>query len=149
MLGKLDNEQMEELLHSQVIGRIGCHHDDKIYVVPITYVYDGEYIIGHTQEGMKTHILRQNPNVCFEVDIVDNMANWQSVITWGIYEELQGYDARLAMQKLINRMLPLIIDEINQPTQGMETHLLDTGGIKVIIYRIKILEKTGRFEKRL
>jgi uncharacterized protein len=148
MLGKLNNDQIEQLLRTQVVGRLGCHHDDKIYVVPITYIYDGQYIIGHTQEGMKIHMMRENPNVCFEIDKVDNMANWESVIAWGVYEELQGYDARLAMQKLINRMQPLMIDETNAPTQGMETHLLDTGGIKVVVYRIKILEKTGRFEKR-
>ena len=147
MLGKLNQGQIEELLHTQVVGRIGCHHAGKTYVVPITYVYDGEHIIGHTQDGMKIHIMRENPYVCFEIDKVDNMANWESVITWGLYEELQGYDARLAMQKLINRMLPVMIDETHIPTQGMETHLLDTGGIKVIVYRIKLLEKTGRFEK--
>jgi uncharacterized protein len=147
MLGKLNHEQIEDLLHTQVVGRIGCHHDGKTYVVPITYVYDGAYIIGHTQEGMKTHIMRENPNVCFEIDKVDNMANWESVIAWGIYEELQGYDARLAMQKLINRMLPLMIVETNHPSHGMEAHLLGAGGIKTIIYRIKIMEKSGRFEK--
>jgi uncharacterized protein len=147
MFGELDIDEIDSLLRSQVIGRIGCHTDGKLYIVPMTYVFDGENIIGHTAEGLKTDIMRKNPNVCFEIDHVVNMVNWQSVITWGTYEELQGNDARLAMQKLINKMQPLITDETSLQTHGIETNQLETGGKKIIVYRIKITEKTGRFEK--
>jgi uncharacterized protein len=147
MFGELDKDEIDTLLRTQVIGRIGCQTDGKLYIVPITYVFDGESIIGHTAEGMKTEIMRQNPNVCFEVDHVENMLNWQSVIVWGVYEELQGNDARLAMQKLINKIQPLITSETSLQTHGIEVHQLETGGKKIIIYRIKISEKTGRFEK--
>jgi hypothetical protein len=54
MLGKLNAEQMDHVLRSQVVGRIGCYADDTVYVVPITYLYDGQHIYGHTREG---HIL--------------------------------------------------------------------------------------------
>jgi uncharacterized protein len=148
MLGELNNEQIDELLRSEVIGRLGCHADDKTYIVPITYVFDGDAIIGHSAEGMKIDKLRQNPNVCFEIDKIENMANWQSVIVWGVFEELEGYDARLAMQKLINRILPLITSETSMPTHGIEGHQLETDGSKAVVYRIKIAEKTGRFEKK-
>ena len=148
MLGKLNNEQIDDLLRSEVIGRLGCHADDKMYIVPITYVFDGDAIIGHSAEGMKIEKLRQNPNVCFEIDKIENMANWKSVIVWGVFEELQGYDARLAMQKLINRILPLITSETSLPTHAIEAHQLETDGNKAVIYCIKIQEKTGRFEKK-
>jgi uncharacterized protein len=147
MLGKLDNAQIDDFLRSEVIGRIGCHYDGLTYVVPITYVFDGEFIYAHTSEGMKIDMMRQNPNVCFEVDKIENMGNWQSVIVWGVFEELQGYDARLAMQKLITRMLPLITSVTSQPTHGIEAHQLETDGHKAVVYRIRIIEKTGRFEK--
>jgi uncharacterized protein len=147
MLGKLDNDEIDDFLRSEIIGRIGCHHEGKTYVVPVTYVFDGESIYGHTSEGMKIEMMRQNPNVCFEVDKIENMANWQSVIVWGVFEELQGYDARLAMQKMITRMLPLITNDITQITHGIEMHQLETEGHKFIVYRIRIIEKTGRFEK--
>lgn len=100
MLGELSDEEIDNLLRSEVIGRIGCHAESRTYIVSVTYAFDGDSIIGHTSEGLKTQIMRINPHVCFEVAKVENMANWQSAIVWGVFEELQGYDARLAMQKL-------------------------------------------------
>ena len=88
MLGKLNRSQIDNLLRSEVTGRIGCHSRNKTYIVPLTFAYDGEYIYCHTIEGLKTRMMRENPHVCFEVDRVDNMANWQSAIIWGTYEEL-------------------------------------------------------------
>jgi uncharacterized protein len=91
--------------------------------------------------------MRQNPNICFEIDYLENMANWQSVIAWGTYEELAGQEAKAAMLKLITRLQPLITSETSQPTHGIEGHQLETDGHKIIVYRIKLNEKTGRFEK--
>lgn len=53
MLGELNKGQIEQVLLSELIGRIGCYADGQTYVVPITYVYDGESIYGHSVDGMK------------------------------------------------------------------------------------------------
>jgi uncharacterized protein len=147
MSGELDNEEIEALLRTQIIGRIGCNAADKTYIFPLTYVFDGQSILGHTSEGTKIDMLRQNPKVCFQIDKIDNMMSWQSVILWGIFEELHGYEARFSMQKLIARMSSLATDDVNAPMHGLETHQLESGGTKSVIYRINILEKTGRFVK--
>ncbi len=149
MLGELNPEQIESVLAASVVGRIGCYADGKIYVVPVTYVYHNGFIIGHTGQGMKTAMLQKNPECCFEVDVMQNMANWQSVIAWGTFEELSGDEAATAMKKLINRLMPLMSSETSQPTHGLvETHRTDTHHIKAVVYRIRLKEKTGRFEKR-
>ncbi|MDC1504172.1 pyridoxamine 5'-phosphate oxidase family protein [Winogradskyella sp.] len=83
MLGNLNSRQIEHVLQSLIIGRIGCHADNKTYVVPVTYAYDGTYVYGHTKEGLKIEMMRKNPSVCFEVDVMENMSNWRSVIAWG------------------------------------------------------------------
>ena len=75
-------------MERQIIGRIGCSNGSKTYIVPISYAYDGECVYCHTHEGMKIEYMRRNPNVCFEVDHQHNMANWQSIIAWGVFEEL-------------------------------------------------------------
>lgn len=41
MLGELNSDQIERILGSEVVGRIGCHDAGRPYVVPVTYVYDG------------------------------------------------------------------------------------------------------------
>ncbi len=149
MLGTLSDKQIDTLLLSQVTGRIGCHADNRTYVVPVTYVYDDGKILCHTREGSKLEMMRKNPEVCFEVDQIQNMANWQSVIIWGTFEELGGEQAKEAMEKLIHRMKPLMTSETAHPLEPGESHeRRDTRGFTAIVYQIKIKEKTGRFEKR-
>ena len=147
MLGSLTPEQIETLVHTEVIGRIGCHADGKKYVVPITFVYDDGCIYGHSAVGMKVEMMRKNPTVCFEVDAMQNMANWQSVIASGTIEEPHGAAAMMGMQKLINKLKPLITSQTSQPSHGM-AHQQDVGQIQAVVYRIRLTEKTGRYEKR-
>jgi nitroimidazol reductase NimA-like FMN-containing flavoprotein (pyridoxamine 5'-phosphate oxidase superfamily) len=148
MFGKLDGNEVEELLKKQLIGRIGCHADNITYVVPISYVYDGVYIYGHTFEGMKIAMMRKNPRVCFEIDDTKNLANWQSVVAWGEFEELKDVKERdNALQKLNARVLPVISSETMHISPQWPFPPDDTSGIKGIAYRIRLTEKTGRFEK--
>jgi nitroimidazol reductase NimA-like FMN-containing flavoprotein (pyridoxamine 5'-phosphate oxidase superfamily) len=94
MLGELNTQQIRNILSSQVLGRLGCTDGKQSYIVPVTYSYDGEYIYGQSNEGTKLAILRKNNQVCFEVDIMTDMANWQSVIALGNFEELAGMRQR-------------------------------------------------------
>ncbi len=150
MLGTLSSAEIEALLHSQVVARIGCHADGLTYVVPITYAYDGQAIIGHSGEGRKLEMMRRNPAVCIEVDRMTNLANWESVIAWGHFEELQGAVAEAAMNVLRERFRPLIVSETSQPTHGLhrgetEAH---SGNGHLHLYRIRLYDKSGRFERR-
>ena len=151
MLGELNNDQIEHVLHSEAIGRIGCHDAGRAYVVPITYVYDGEAVYGHSTEGQKLHMMRANPFVCFEVEQVDDLANWRSVIAWGTFEELSGDDEHRALQLLIDRLMPLMPSVTADPRTDAHltgTHAHATGGQAPILYRIALTDKTGRFEKQ-
>ena len=149
MFGKLSTEQIEELLKRQFIGRIGCHADDTTYVVPVSYVYDGSYIFGRTDEGMKINMMRKNPKVCFEIDDTRDLTNWQSVIAWGEFEELkEGRERDDALQKLTARTLPVITTSEKMhisPLWPFSTE--DTSTIPGVVYRIRLTEKTGRYEK--
>lgn len=149
MLGELKQSQIENLLHSQIVGRIGCHANDITYVVPITYAYDGIYIYGHTKEGMKIKMMRKNPNVCFEVDVMENMSNWRSVIAWGKFEELKTPEEReKGMQKLIDHIMPIMTGETTVHHAMIDSHGKYIEAMRGVVYRIKLTEKTGRYEKR-
>ncbi len=150
MLGELTEEEIEEVLTSNLVGRIGCSAGQKIYVVPVTYAYDGVSIIGHTVEGMKIAFLRQNPECCFEVDEIKDLADWVSVMVWFTFEELKGDDARRAGEFIMNRIAPEIPDETSQSHRmgPLPTARQATFERNPIIYRIRIKEKSGRFEKR-
>jgi len=150
MLGQLTNEEIEEVLRNNSLGRIGCSNKKKMYIVPVNYVYDGQYILAHSQEGLKIDLMRNNPNVCFEVDEVKDFNNWCSVILWGVYQELCDERSRYdVMKAFTEKMLHIKVSSSAQQTKAPET---DTGNFqysstKPVIYRIVINERTGRFEE--
>jgi len=94
MLGELNEAQIEDLLKQQVIGRLACHADGKIYIVPINYVYDGTNIYSHSAGGKKIAMMRKNPEVCFEVDEIQSVFKWKSAIIWGRFEEITDIDEK-------------------------------------------------------
>lgn len=147
MINKLDENQMNELLKKQLIGRIGCHADDVTYVVPISYTFDGNSIYAHTHEGMKVEMMRKNPSVCFEVDDTHDNANWKSVIAWGTFEELTEPGQReKALQLLLNRTLPMNSSATTHIGVSWPFSANDLKDVKGIVFKIKIENKTGRFE---
>jgi nitroimidazol reductase NimA-like FMN-containing flavoprotein (pyridoxamine 5'-phosphate oxidase superfamily) len=147
MIDKLNEQQIEDLLQKEVVGRIACHDNDFIYLVPISYAYDGMFIYAHSLEGTKLNIMRKNSNVCFEVDNITDMSNWKSVIAWGKFEELTDKEERdKALKALINRHLPLKSSATTHLGNTWPFSENDTEEIKGIVFRIAISKKTGRFE---
>ena len=149
MIGELNNEQIEQVLKENVLGRIGCRVGKRTYVVPVNYVYDDKFIIAHSVMGLKIEMMRQNPQVCFEVDNMKNFTNWKSVIAWGEYQELTDErDRYYAMKLFVDRMMHMKISEAAIPPEIMvqPIHPRLPESVKPIVYRIVITEKTGRFE---
>jgi nitroimidazol reductase NimA-like FMN-containing flavoprotein (pyridoxamine 5'-phosphate oxidase superfamily) len=150
MLGELTAQEIEELLRSEVTGRIGCHADGRTYVVPITYAYERGDVYCHSAEGLKVRMMRKNPLVCFEVDHVRDVGNWKSVIATGRFEELSGREAIVAMDVLISRFAAIERQDQPYPSyvfRESEVEPLRNDGRSIVLYRIHLAEKTGRFEK--
>ncbi len=135
MLGSLSESQVEGLLHEESVGRIGCHSGGRTYVVPVAYIYDGTAVYAHSAEGLKLAMMRDNPEVCFEVDQIDSLHSWRSVIAWGWFEELHGKAAVGALELLLERF-------------GRTDHEPDKGRLpSIALYRVVLDEKNGRFEE--
>ena len=151
MNGELNEQQINNILTSQLIGRLACCEDKYPYIVPVTFAYDENYIYGQSVEGRKLELLRKNPNVCFEVDIANDIANWQSAIIFGQFEELKKDAAEEARILLFNKAMPLMTKSsihLHEHDEGERHELSDKSRIKPIMFRIKINEKTGRFERQ-
>ena len=148
MLGKLTITQINNILSGQLVGRLACTDGKQPYIIPMTYYYDGKYIYGQTNYGLKMRILRKNPNVCFEVDVMTDMRNWQSVLVYGKFEELKNKEAEKARNILFDNVFPLLTSSTVHPFGHEVTQKVnDSTRIKFVVYRIKIKKMTGRFEK--
>ena len=150
MIKQLSSSEIDDLLRKQIVGRIGCNYDNDVYIIPMSFAYDGKYVYCHSFEGKKMKMMRKNPKVCFQVDEMKNMGNWKSAIAWGEFEELTDKKERNnALEILLQRRLPFI--------SSLTTHLGETwpfssksedelDKIPGIVFRIFIREKTGKTE---
>ena len=145
MKGNLTLDQIDEVLRSEVVGRIGCVCDGWPYVVPVTYVYDGgEFVFSHSAEGRKTAAMRQNKQVCFEVEQIRSMSNWRTVVARGRYEELSRDEEERAMDLLASKFT-WAAPGSTRPERREDVHRRE-GIVRPILFRIRLLERTGRVE---
>jgi uncharacterized protein len=150
MLGKLAREEIEQLLASEITGRIGCHADGRTYVVPITYAYRSGHVYCHSADGLKIRMMRKNPEVCFEVDRVEDIGNWKSVVATGRFQELDGREALEAMDVLIARFEALVRAQDLHPSYVLRASAAEPGaadGRPIVLFRIRLTDKSGRFER--
>ena len=140
---------VERLLQEEVVGRIGCSSEGQTYMVPISYAYEDGVVYGHSADGLKIDVMRKNPYVCFEVDRVHNLSNWRSVVAMGRFEELRDADADHAMAILMARLLPLTAANGAHiaPKTMTRAYRAEEGDLKAVVFRIVLMDKTGRFER--
>jgi nitroimidazol reductase NimA-like FMN-containing flavoprotein (pyridoxamine 5'-phosphate oxidase superfamily) len=148
MIGEMNLYETEKLLKTEIVGRLACHAEGITYIVPISYAYADGYIYGHSFDGMKIEMMRKNPNVCFQTDRMENMANWKSVVAWGKFEEVKAKsDRKEALEKLLERHLPILSSQTVHLTPHWPFPPEEINEIQGIVFRIKVEKMTGRFEK--
>jgi nitroimidazol reductase NimA-like FMN-containing flavoprotein (pyridoxamine 5'-phosphate oxidase superfamily) len=129
----LDETQIDHFLRAQTVGRIGVHARGETYVVPVIYAWDGDCIYVQSIEGRKVEMMRESPQVCFEVDEYDE-GSWRSVIVDGRYEELADDDAAHALQLLVEKFA----------RAGGSRRRPSADGRAPVAFRIRPTRMTGR-----
>lgn len=142
MIGVLDDVDVEKLLSTHILGRLGCHQDGRTYVVPITYAYADGCAYAHSAEGLKLRMMRAEPRVCFEVEEVLDLTCWKSVIAQGTFEELHGEEAERARTLLLDAYRRAVDSPTARPhlPAGVEPT------VEPVLYRIRLESPTGRCE---
>ncbi len=79
----LDRTACEAVLARQHVGRLAFTFRDRVDIEPIHYVFDDGRVYGRTQRGTKVHVVAHHPWVAFEVDEIDAMFDWRSVVLHG------------------------------------------------------------------
>lgn len=134
----LDRAECEALLASQHVGRMAFTFRDRVDIEPIHYVYANGFIYGRTQRGAKVTVLAHHPWVAFEVDEVDALFSWRSVVVHGRIafpdpegspQEVRQYAEAVAM---FRSLVPTAFGD-DDPTPARD-----------LAFVIAVLELTGR-----
>ena len=79
----LSREDAAALLERNHVGRLAFTFHDRVDIEPISYVVADGYVYGRTAPGTKLTTLEHHPWVAFEVDEVQGLFDWQSVVIRG------------------------------------------------------------------
>jgi len=134
MIGLMTDSEIDGLLSRHRIGRLGCTVNDRPYVVPINYIYDGTCLYSYSAPGRKIEVMREQPLVAFQVDEIESESSWRSVMIEGIYHELNGVERDRAINRLTGG-------------NGLVAKSLAAGD-RIVVYKIVIDDRSGRFESR-
>ena len=124
--------EMHSLLQTVGFGHLGCSQNGRPYVVPMHYAYDGKELFFFTTEGMKTQFIKDNPEVCLQVEEARDSTHWRSVMVIGRAE-------RLAAREEMERAMQLITERNPSLTPAISATQIDTWGrgVDIALYRIQ------------
>ncbi len=71
------------LLHRHSVGRMAHTFHDRVDITPIHYVFADGWIFARTSHGAKMETIAHSPWVAFEVDEVEEVFEWRSVVVHG------------------------------------------------------------------
>jgi len=80
---ELSRAECEEMLARNNVGRVAFSFHDRVDIEPVNYVFSEGWLHGRTSPGTKLSTLKHSPWVAFEIDEVEGLLDWRSVIVHG------------------------------------------------------------------
>jgi len=136
---EMSNGQIKEVLKRVSYGHLGLSRGNHPYVVPIHFAYDDPYIYIYTTEGKKTEIIRDNPEICLQVEDVRSNKDWESVIVTGEAVRITDKAERERALKFVLAVNPTLTPAIS--IRWMDSWVREN---VEVVYRIMPRMLTGR-----
>jgi uncharacterized protein len=142
----LDAAGCEEILSRGEIGRLAFSFRDQVDIRPIAYVFDPEegWIFGRMEAGEKIRTLLHHRWVAFQVDEIESLWSWSSVVIQGalhfLVPDADGVESggpeiarvRERAQLALRRLFP----DLGEPT--------DPGAHRTLLFGIAPQDVSGR-----
>lgn len=135
---ELSRDECDALLERNHVGRVAFSFHDRVDLEPVHFVYAEGWIHGRTAPGAKLAVLRHHPWVAFEVDEVEGLFDWRSVVVHGVVE-IPDADGSPADREAYERTLAHIRTVL--PTALKAS---DPAPERVLPFRIHVDTVTGR-----
>jgi uncharacterized protein len=137
--GRLEREEIHALLARNHVGRIAYARGPQIDIEPLHYVYANGWLYGRTSRGVKVEATTEGwwP-VAFEVDEIEGLFQWQSVVVRGGFytldPERSGWE-RGEWEKAVEILRTLVPETFTEE---------DPTPQRTVVFRIAVQEASGR-----
>ena len=142
LIRELDRAAIDGILARNHVGRIGYARGNQMDIQPVHYVYSDGWIYGRTSAGTKFKALGTTAYnwwpVVFEVDEVEDLYRWRSVLVRGGFYILSrdgSRDEQSAWEKGLELLRTLVPETLTEA---------DPVPSRTILFRIAVQEVTGR-----
>ncbi len=139
-----DRTAIEAILKRATVCRIGLCGRDGPYVVPMSFGYEaGRLYLHSAPEGKKLDLIREDPRVCFEVDLDHELVRNEVPCEWTLrYRSVIGFGRAV------------LVEDPEEKRRGLDLILRQHGGSPrpvperslagVAVIRIEVQKMTGK-----
>jgi len=139
-----DIARIEAILKKADICRLAFSDEDRPYLVPMCFGYENRTLYFHSAaEGRKLDIIRKNPNVCFEVEVENEMIRTEEACSWSLkYNSVIGFGRAdiLNDPKDKKKALDVIMAHYSEASFTYSDKALS----RMVIIRVRIDQMTGK-----
>jgi len=88
-----DKKEIEQIFKDAQVCRLGLFDDKVPYIVPLNFGYKDNTLYFHSAlVGRKIDILKNNPDICFEIDIPGEVISSEEACSWSMnYRSIIGH----------------------------------------------------------
>ncbi len=137
-VSKLSPERSRELLARNHVARIAVSVHDLLDISPVHYVFHEDSFYVRISRGAKLQVLRRHPYVALEVDEIDSLFEWRSVVAKGFVELLDATVDSQRHASALERLRALVPEALDAG---------DPAPSRTVLLRIHASEIQGRQSK--
>ena len=141
-----DKTIIESIINEALVCRIGLSENNIPYIIPMNFGYRDNYLFLHSaKEGRKIDMIRNNNNVCFEIDISHEIIKSQKACDWGMnFRSIVGFGKAFLLGDITEKRNAL--DIIMRKYSGMNLSFEYPGNAidQIAIIKIEIKSITGK-----
>jgi nitroimidazol reductase NimA-like FMN-containing flavoprotein (pyridoxamine 5'-phosphate oxidase superfamily) len=88
-----DESGIRAIIEKANVCRLGMVNGNKPYIVPLCFGYHDNVLYFHgSLKGQKIDLIRKNPNVCFEFDLITETMESENACDWSMkYQSVIGF----------------------------------------------------------
>lgn len=140
----LDRNIIEQIIMHSDVCRLALSVDDRPYLVPLNFGYQDKYLYFHSApRGKKINMIKQNSNVCFEMDCDIEIIKEKEACDWGTrYVSVIGYGRALLVYDYEEKIkaLNIIMAKYGSSPADYSRSKVE----KIVVIKVMISEITGK-----
>ncbi len=139
-----DRKAIEDIILRSKVCKLAMCEENRPYIVPLCFGFKNNTLYFHSApKGKKIEILKKNPNVCFEFEILTQIIKSAKACKWGMrYRSVIGFGKAgfITDDDLKRQAFDIIMNQYADGSFIYEDALLKS----VVIINVEIQSMTGK-----